>query len=88
MRMRKTRGSAGSGETGERRTNAFGTNGTKMCEVRDSGVSAEIGTKGRLVVVVFGQKVPKYAALTGSAENETGRIFENGTFGAKTREGR
>ncbi|KAH9292505.1 hypothetical protein KI387_042310, partial [Taxus chinensis] len=56
--MRETRGSADSGETGRGRTNAFGTNGTKMCEVRDSGVSAEIGTEGRLDLGHSGQKVP------------------------------
>ncbi|KAH9330096.1 hypothetical protein KI387_002204, partial [Taxus chinensis] len=54
--MRETRGSAGSGETGRGRTNAFGTNGMKMCEVRDSGVSAEIGTKGPFGLGTFGTK--------------------------------
>ncbi|KAH9303264.1 hypothetical protein KI387_008318, partial [Taxus chinensis] len=54
--MRETRGSAGSGETGRGRTNVFGTNGTKMCEVRDSGISAEIGTAGPLGLGTFGTK--------------------------------
>ncbi|KAH9306814.1 hypothetical protein KI387_011218, partial [Taxus chinensis] len=77
-RMRETRGSADSGETGRRRTNAFwdtwdenaakeavrgvsakngtkgpfelGTFGTRKCEVRGSGVSADQGTECTFVL--------------------------------------
>ncbi|KAH9294190.1 hypothetical protein KI387_040606, partial [Taxus chinensis] len=54
--MHETRGSGVSGEIGRGCTNAFGTKGTKRCEVRDSDVSAGIGTEGPFGLRTFGTK--------------------------------
>ncbi|KAH9300421.1 hypothetical protein KI387_012004, partial [Taxus chinensis] len=49
--MRETRGS---GEMERECTKAFGTIGTKMREVRGSGISTEIGKAGPLGLGTFG----------------------------------
>ncbi|KAH9303344.1 hypothetical protein KI387_014927, partial [Taxus chinensis] len=63
--MRETRGSAGSGEIGRRRTNVFGTLGTKMREGRGPGEPAENGTESNLEL--------------GTVVTKSGESAENGT---------
>ncbi|KAH9315678.1 hypothetical protein KI387_024305, partial [Taxus chinensis] len=78
---------AGSGETGGiGSTNAFGTNGTKLSEVRDSGVLAENGTNCTFSTLGHsGQKIPstRFGRL---AEIGTEGQFGLGTFGMKCSE--
>ncbi|KAH9312972.1 hypothetical protein KI387_028007, partial [Taxus chinensis] len=45
-------------------TEAFGTIGTKMREVRGSGISAEIGTAGPIGLGTFGTKSSGVRGLT------------------------